>query len=275
MSSLTQRILTAIVLLALLGAILFWLPGTASLVLLGAFVLTGVWEWSGFFAGSRTGVRLIYTAILFLFGAAPFLSAGMSATLPASLQPLIFYLASAWWVILLVWMAMARAPVRAWGCALAGCCCLLPAWYALLALLGSENDGAWLFLWLLAIVAAADIGAYFVGRSLGKHKLAPSISPGKTREGLLGGLLCATLAAVAGAGYFDADRLVFAGAGVVIAIVSVVGDLTVSVFKRYAGLKDSGKLLPGHGGVMDRIDSLVAALPVFIVALSLSGIISS
>jgi phosphatidate cytidylyltransferase len=270
MSSLSQRVVTAIVLLILLAAILFWLPQPLSIVFIGAFVLTGVWEWSGFFAGGHTAIRLAYTAALLVLGAIPLVSEELRV-----IGPPVFYLACIWWLLLLAWMAIASAPVTKAGCALAGACCLLPAWFALVDLLGRGADGPWLFLWLLGIVAAADIGAYFVGRSIGKHKLAPSISPGKTREGLLGGLVCATLAAAVGAEFFAGDALIFAGAGVLIAIVSVVGDLTVSVFKRFAGLKDSGRLLPGHGGVMDRIDSLVAALPIFIVSLGLSGLAGS
>lgn len=261
-----QRVITAIVLLFALGAILFWLPKSLAVLLLGAFVLTGVWEWSAFFAGSNTTFRLLYTLLVLMVGAIPLLAGD------ALFMAALFYIASGWWLLLLAWMVFASARVSRWGCALAGVFCLLPAWFALLELLGAGRTGAWMFLWLLAIVAAADIGAYFVGKSIGKHKLAPRISPGKTREGLAGGLVCATLVAAIGAGYFGADALLFAFAGIVIAVVSVVGDLTVSVFKRYAGLKDSGSLLPGHGGVLDRIDSLVAALPVFMVALVASGI---
>ena len=147
-----------------------------------------------------------------------------------------------------------------------GIVALLPAWYAVQRLFADTN-GSSMFLWVVAIVAAADIGAYFTGRSLGRTKLAPQISPGKTREGLLGGLVAAALVGAAGAQLFGLPPVPFLFAGAVIAMISVVGDLTVSAFKRTAGLKDSGWILPGHGGVMDRIDSLVAALPLFVLVL--------
>jgi phosphatidate cytidylyltransferase len=127
---------------------------------------------------------------------------------------------------------------------------------------------------MLAIVWAADVGAYAVGRSFGKNKLAPSVSPGKTWEGVVGGLCCAGV--VGGlAGYvLGTTALLFAALAVVTAALSVVGDLNVSMFKRNAGLKDSGSLLPGHGGVLDRIDSVTAAVAIFVLGLALIGIIT-
>jgi phosphatidate cytidylyltransferase len=124
--------------------------------------------------------------------------------------------------------------------------------------------------YLIVLVALADTGAYFVGRYLGRRALAPNISPGKTREGLLGGvatvLLYATL--VAGVwGLAALDGVAFVLLSIVVALVSVTGDLFESILKRRAGAKDSGSLLPGHGGILDRFDSLVAAAPVFLAGL--------
>jgi phosphatidate cytidylyltransferase len=127
---------------------------------------------------------------------------------------------------------------------------------------------------VLAIVWAADVGAYAFGRWLGRTKLAPAVSPGKTWEGVAGGLLLAGVAAGLAAPWLDLPVARLAGLGVVTALASVLGDLTQSMFKRNAGLKDSGKLLPGHGGVLDRIDSLTAAIPVFAGGLLLFGIMS-
>jgi phosphatidate cytidylyltransferase len=146
--------------------------------------------------------------------------------------------------------------------AVAGGFALVPAWFAIMMLV-SQPYGPEFFLWCAAIVAASDIGAYFAGKRFGRTQLAPSISPGKTREGLYGGLIAAAIiGALAGAALGQAVWI-YAPAAALIALVSVGGDLWVSRFKRAANLKDSGHILPGHGGVMDRVDSLVAALPLF------------
>ncbi len=261
MSSLTKRVLTAIVLVAVLIVTLFFLPRVAAILLLGVFLFTGSWEWSGFFLADRLSLRLTYVLLLVV------LAACVSLLITAGiLVDSLLILAVTWWLLVAAWLIFSNSAVSAGSCALAGIMGFIPGWYAVMRLFSSP-DGAWLFVWLVAIVASADIGAYFVGRSLGRNKLAPQISPGKTREGLLGGLLCASIVSAAGASAIAAPVYVFAGAGALIALISVVGDLTVSLFKRSAGLKDSGRILPGHGGVMDRIDSLIAALPLFVLTL--------
>jgi phosphatidate cytidylyltransferase len=142
----------------------------------------------------------------------------------------------------------------------------------LVRLHGGMPHGRGLAMTLLAIVWAADVGAYAFGRWLGRTQLAPAVSPGKTWEGMAGGLLLAGLAAGIAAVWLDLPVARLAALGVVTALVSVLGDLTQSMFKRNVGLKDSGKLLPGHGGVLDRIDSLTAAIPVFAGGLLLLGV---
>jgi phosphatidate cytidylyltransferase len=121
--------------------------------------------------------------------------------------------------------------------------------------------------YLLLLVGAADIGAFFAGRTFGRLKLAPRVSPAKTWEGVLGGLAAAALVAAAGARLFDLPRVAFLSLCLGVALISVVGDLTESMFKRHAGLKDSGSVFPGHGGVLDRIDSVTAAAPLFLLGL--------
>jgi phosphatidate cytidylyltransferase len=133
--------------------------------------------------------------------------------------------------------------------------------------------GPELVLWLLLLVIAADIGAFFAGRSLGRHKLAPRVSPGKTWEGALGGLLAVGLVALAGAVHLSLPVAAGVAFGCAVGIFSVIGDLTESMFKRAAGLKDSGSLLPGHGGILDRIDSLTAAAPLYALGLLGAGVI--
>jgi phosphatidate cytidylyltransferase len=146
---------------------------------------------------------------------------------------------------------------------------LVPAWALLTRILminGPIRGPLWV-LWLLTVVAGADVGAYFAGRAFGRLALAPRVSPKKTWEGLLGGLVCGVTVAVLGAAWLGVPRLEFFWLGIVLVLASAVGDLTESLFKRFAGLKDSGQLLPGHGGVLDRIDALTAAVPFFVLGL--------
>lgn len=156
---------------------------------------------------------------------------------------------------------------------LIGLLILLPAWKGLL-LLKQWPLANWLIVAVMVLVWAADIGAFFFGRAFGKHKLAPKVSPGKSWEGLFGGLLVSLLI-TAGVGLFrgwSMSELSLALVGsTLVVLVSVVGDLAESMFKRQSGLKDSSHLLPGHGGVLDRIDSLTAAIPLFVVILWIAG----
>lgn len=260
MTTLTKRIITALVLAAVVLSVLFVFPGAPTLVFFSLFLLIGLWEWSGFLGCGVLG-RVLYLAGGVLIAAAAYLGSDardVSLILRASLL---------WWLAVAVWLAL--RPIR-YGRLLTACTgyfCLLPAWLALLVVF-SEARGAWLFVWLAVIVAAADVGAYFTGKRFGQRRLAPQLSPGKTVEGVIGGLLgAATIAAVGGA-VLGMNVLLSALLGPVLAAVSVVGDLTVSAFKRNAGLKDTGWVLPGHGGVMDRVDGLVAAAPFFAVILS-------
>ena len=133
--------------------------------------------------------------------------------------------------------------------------------------LGGGQGAEWLF-YALSLVWVADIGAYFSGKNFGKHKLAPHISPGKTIEGLTGGVIATSLYTLAAAYYFELDMektALLVLLSIVVTLISVSGDLFFSFLKREAGLKDSGRILPGHGGILDRIDSVLAAMPVFIV----------
>jgi phosphatidate cytidylyltransferase len=151
----------------------------------------------------------------------------------------------------------------------------ITAGWAALAWLHHEPAGSWWILLLLLIIWAADIGAYFSGRAIGGKKLAPTISPGKTWAGFFGGLISAALvAAVAGTFLpgIDASLLQLAILGTLTAVVSVGGDLFISMHKRTVGLKDTGRIFPGHGGVLDRLDSLLAGAPFFVLGKLLTGI---
>ncbi|MEM9056937.1 MAG: phosphatidate cytidylyltransferase, partial [Pseudomonadota bacterium] len=149
---------------------------------------------------------------------------------------------------------------------------LVPAWVILVRVHASEVLGPGWLLFVFAVVWAADTGAYFVGKAFGHSRLAPRVSPGKTWEGVGGGLGLAGIVAAVGAWAFGVPALPFIGICIATALVSIVGDLTVSMFKRHAGVKDSGRLFPGHGGILDRIDSITAAAPVFALGLALLGL---
>lgn len=202
--------------------------------------------------------------------------AAADRALSGQLAAYLLWLSLLWWLLALVLVLQypeGRA-LRAGLLPLAyGLAVLLPAW-AGLVWLRAQNGGLWLLLAAVVMVWAADIGAYFAGKSLGKRKLMPRVSPGKTLEGLLGGVLLTQLLAVGAMLYLNwSASSILAGmlGTLVVVLFSVVGDLTESLFKREQGLKDSSNLLPGHGGIMDRIDSLTAAIPLFALGWFLFG----
>ena len=183
-------------------------------------------------------------------------------------------IAVVWWVVAIAALTVYPRRFSAPSTITAGFATLVPSW-GLLAWLHSEvTDGPLLILLLLAIVWSADSGAYFFGRALGRHKLAPGVSPGKTWEGVIGGLVTAALVGALAGALSESAALPVAMVAAATAALSVVGDLNVSMFKRNAGLKDSGRVLPGHGGVLDRADSVTAAVVMFVPGLLLVGIIT-
>lgn len=244
--------ISAIYLLPLSGyAVFFWLIAAA-----------GAYEWAGLSGMSGTAGRIVYLVVL------------------AALAVLIWQFPERWSLVLwlgVVFWAVAAVAVIAyptgghWAVhpAFAVPAGLVVAWAAWMALVVIRDSGGptWV-LWLLFLVWSADIGAYFVGKRFGRRKLAPLVSPGKTWEGLLGGIALSLAIALAMLAPMGALSPWWAPVIVLLVVVSVFGDLFESVLKRKRGVKDSGALLPGHGGMLDRIDSLVAALPVFALVLS-------
>ncbi|GIK33835.1 MAG: hypothetical protein AMXMBFR45_22330 [Gammaproteobacteria bacterium] len=259
LNSLAQRVVTAGTLVAVLLPAFLLLPKTFGLVLIGLFVLGAAWEWSGFLGLGSMRPRLACVALVAMLLAASRL---MTAVLPVSV---IAACAMLWWALAFLLILRFPVPIRRPVAALCGLLVLLPAWLCLAALLYTDIDGRALLLLALAIVWAADVGAYFAGRRLGRVKLAPQVSPGKTWEGVFGGLACAAVTAVAGAAILGHPPVPAMALGLSVGAISIVGDLTVSMFKRNAGLKDSGNLFPGHGGILDRIDSVTAAAPLFLL----------
>jgi len=261
---LITRIITAAFYGVAITAAVLFLPTAGVAAVFGALWLAGAWEWAGFARFGTPG----HVAYSLLFAAA-MLAVWFAG---ASLAPGMLAVALVFWLVAVAAVVSFPRPFSAGVVIVSGFIVLLPSWWLLVRLQGAVPHGRGLCMTLLAIVWAADIGAYAFGRWLGRTKLAPAVSPGKTWEGMAGGVLLAALAAAGAAVWLDLPVVPLAALGVVTALVSVLGDLTQSMFKRNVGLKDSGKLLPGHGGVLDRIDSLTAAIPVFAGGLLLFGI---
>jgi phosphatidate cytidylyltransferase len=263
-SPLRQRVVTAVLLICGLLLFLFLLPPAVSALALALVLLGGAWEWGGFLGQApRAAARVFYAAAIALL-----MALGWWATeLAPALQRATLWVAAAWWAVALVWLVRFPTPISRAVIVGCGALVLVPAWLALARLLFAANGAQWL-LFVFVLVWAADIGAFFAGRAFGRVRLAPRVSPGKTWEGVLGGLAAAAAVAVAGAVWFAVPALPFVALCLAVALISIVGDLTVSMFKRHAGLKDSSGLLPGHGGILDRIDSMTAAAPLFALGLA-------
>ena len=254
------RLVTAIVLAALLLLALFALPVPVASALFAALLLIGAWEWAALGGLGSHGGRLAYAACAALIGFLIWRYA--AAALGVDTLALVDI---AVWAVGLAWML--RFPVRIPRrlSLLSGLLVLPIGWWLVTSLLGEH--GPWWVLLLFAIVAAADIGAFFSGRAFGRVRLAPAVSPGKTWEGVAGGMLGAAAVGAAAAVALDLSVARMALLAVAVAAISVIGDLTLSMHKRSAGIKDSGRIFPGHGGVLDRIDSLLAALPMYVLGL--------
>jgi phosphatidate cytidylyltransferase len=266
---LKQRIITALVLLPIALGGFFFLDGAAFALFIGLVVAVGAWEWARLAGYNEQPARVC--------DAAAVAAAMVLLSWLPQLAGAVLLLAVLWWLLATVMVLTYPDSVCSWGGRwrrlLIGLLILLPAWQGLVVLKHWPLAN-WLIVAVMVLVWAADIGAYFSGKTFGKRKLAPRVSPGKSWEGFYGGLAFSLAITFAVAIYRDWTvrelLLALPGAAVVVAL-SVVGDLTESMFKRESGMKDSSHLLPGHGGVLDRIDSLTAAIPVFTVLLWMSG----
>jgi phosphatidate cytidylyltransferase len=266
---LKQRIITALVLLPFALGGFFLLDGGLFALFIGAVVSLGAWEWARLAGLTAQFQRVAYALLVAMLLLGLYL-------LPA-LAPWLLSLGVIWWVFATFLVLGYPATSRYWNGVsiklLMGLLILLPAWQGLV-LIKQWPEANWLILAVMVLVWGADIGAYFSGRRFGKRKLAPQVSPGKSWEGVFGGLLTTLLICLGVAIYRDwsfFSVLLGMFGTVAVVMISVVGDLTESMFKRQSGVKDSSNLLPGHGGVLDRIDSLTAAIPVFAALLWLAG----
>lgn len=266
---LRQRVATAIVLVVGLLAGLFLLPQTGWLLLVSLVCAGGAWEWGGLshFADKSRRIFAVVVGLLCLFVGLMVGVGGDSTLGSAGVTTLtLIYLASAllWIVVVPNWLRgqwHINSNVLAVG---VGAVVLIPP---ALALAHLRHIDAWLLLAGLVIVWVADIAAYFCGRAFGRHKLAPTISPGKTWEGALGAVLGVLVVGVLIFASLRPDHvslshlLILLPVLAVVTAVSIIGDLFESMLKRHAGIKDSSNLLPGHGGILDRIDSITSTFP--------------
>ncbi len=243
------------------------LPSAAFGVALLAVVMLGAWEWARLTGLGRES-RLVYLALV----AACALGLWQLFDRGYPLVPIV--LGVAWWLVALVALAVdepgeTRGRLKALWLRAAGLFTLVPAWIAAIALHRLNPQPDWL-IFLLALVWLADSAAFFTGRLLGKTQLAPVISPSKTREGVFGALVANGILAALGAWWFELPAVLwvyFIALCMITTLLSVAGDLFESLLKRHAGVKDSGTMLPGHGGILDRIDSAMAAAPPFVLGL--------
>ena len=262
---LLARFQTAVVALALILIVLFALPPAGVVPVIFLVVLGGAWEWTALIRMEHLLARFAYVLMIAAGCIAMWLASPALYTWP------VLALAAAWWLIAFVLVVRYPLPVPRWLTFVGGPLTLLPAFLALSALIRYPQTGSisgpTLLLFVLVVIWGADVGAYFAGRAFGRRKLAPQVSPNKTWAGVFGGLAAASAigfvgSALFGLAWFRLVPLCFATAA-----VSIVGDLLVSLFKREAGLKDSGVLFPGHGGVLDRIDSISAGTPLFVAGI--------
>lgn len=280
---LKERVLSAIVMIAAVLAALFALSPLSFTIALAAVIVLGMWEWAQFVGFKRPIARAIVafvTTCLLIFP----IMAGTnqiqaSRFLTDETTPLLF-IGCLWWLVAFGLVVSYPHSATRWAKSVSakfifGFCTLIPFLIGTLALRFyqynlDEYRGLYLLLYVFLLVWGADSGAYFAGRAFGKHKLAPKVSPGKSWEGAIGGVITSALIALiflktTPENVFGREiaLLPFLLLSVVTVAVSILGDLSESMFKRQAGIKDSSQLIPGHGGILDRIDSLTAAVPVF------------
>ncbi len=274
---LKERVITATILLLVFLAALFMLPALGWAVLVALMVMQGTSEWSRLAEMRARPATMYWVATLLVFIAMIWMSTNLTAKQQLFPQLLTYGLSVAFWVLLIpAWLMIGWKPRNPWLMGLVGWIVLLPTGLAMLDL---RAENPWWLLGVMGLVWVADISAYFAGRKFGKNKLAPSISPGKTWEGVAGALLgvaiyvivVVLLSGTSSRHYALLPQVIVAAwwwAG-----LAIIGDLFESAVKRQAGVKDSGALLPGHGGLLDRIDALTPTLPLAALALILQRLV--
>lgn len=263
---LKQRIFTALILIPLFVTLVLSLPPKYFSVLTGCIVFWCAWEWSGLM-GMKSLPKVIVYPFIVILSLAIILYLFSCHIISV---PQVLYAAFAWWLIAGVLVVFYPRISGVWGKgvmirALMGLMVLIPCWVAL-NFIRLFSHGAYIVLLLLVLIWGADSGAYFAGKKWGKNKLMPQVSPGKTWQGLFGALITSVFIVMIAAVVFGIPNTMWISLlllAFITVLFSVLGDLFESMLKRKAGIKDSGTLLPGHGGILDRIDSLTAAAPIF------------
>ncbi len=266
-----KRIITGIILVAIVLSLIIFSPIQLFLFLSTLTFLFAAWEWGKLIKLRHTWSRFLFVIIIAL---------AMFSVLYTNIQ-IILWVAAAWWLFAFIWVWLYPKGADLWAHSVwvrscMGILVLVPCWLAI-NMIRSAQNGVGVLLFLLFIIWAADTGAYLFGKWMGKHQLIARVSPKKTWEGLIGGLILSLLVATIGVDLLQIPfsllpKILFLS--VVVVLFSVNGDLFESMLKRQAGLKDSGHYLPGHGGLLDRIDSLTAAAPIFLLGCLLLGLIS-
>lgn len=268
---LKHRLLTAFIALPLLALAIWFFPPIPFAVVLTLLVGYSAWEWSSLVGLTQALHRAVYVAAVLLV----VLGANWLPMFPVLV---VGFIALLWAFAAIVWYQCDKKPLglqHAVGRGVVGVLLLVPFWVAAMTLrLDASMGPGWVF-YAMAIAWATDTGGYFAGKYWGQHKLIPRVSPNKTWEGLIGGFVLALITAFVASFFFPFSahqRLFMMAIAVVSVFASVVGDLSVSVLKRITGLKDTGSIIPGHGGLLDRMDSLAAAFIVFAIGALLLGL---
>ncbi len=259
-----QRILTAIPLAAFVFWIIFFQPTTVFFYFLLFVVLISGYEWARLSGVNNAPLRILFAVVMAAL-------TWLVAHYLADYVLWLVYISVLWWFSISYYLKFAKPKAASSTLKLDKlfiAFVVLPAAALAMQNIHAMQQGAdWLF-YALALVWVADIGAYFSGKKFGKHKLAPNISPGKTKEGLIGAVIATSIYTLIASYYFELDTehsALLVLLSVILTFISVSGDLYFSFLKREVGLKDSGNILPGHGGILDRIDSVLAAMPVFML----------
>lgn len=273
-----QRLITALILAPLMIGGIFFLPIEQFAYFIGFIVTVAAWEWANLSGYSSPLVRIGYAGIV----AAATFATGYFMARHTELASLILAMGAFWWFVACILVMQYPKKVALWQAkpvrAVLGLLVLIPMWVGFMTLKSQENSSL-IIVYVMLLIWGADTGAYFAGKTWGNKKLAPNVSPGKSWAGFWGGLATTGLIAIVfslSVHYWLrpmtwADFALLAVMTFITAIISVMGDLVESMMKRHRGIKDSSQLLPGHGGVLDRIDSMASAVPVFAFFMLLFG----
>ncbi len=276
---LKQRVITALIITAIFLSALFLLPSGYFAFFMAAVVLIGAYEWAGLSNIQSIIVRVVYALVVggCLLAASWWINFAGEANPQLDLQAVqhLLILGCSFWAVALLLVQGYPSSAILWGHKalrlLMGLFVLVPTWTALVYI-RQQAEGHWLIILLFLVVAVADTGGYFAGRRFGKRKLAIHVSPGKTWEGFAGGFIANLILAFVLAYSFSAPIGLVLAVVIPTSLISVLGDLLESMVKRHAGVKDSGTILPGHGGILDRVDGVTAGAPVYALALMITGL---